>query len=67
MSFMSGDVAGVCAIPGIGVGDGADFSEASPLDFMPVMFGLVGGLCTRLSGVGVGPGIGICIDLGVAV
>jgi len=64
---MSGDVAGVCAIPGIGVGDGADFFEASPLDFMSVMSGLVVGLCTRLAGVGVGPGIGISIDVGVAV
>lgn len=59
MSFMSGDVVGVCAIPGIGVGvaDGTGFFEASPLDFMPVMSGFGVGLCTVLVGVGVGIGI----------
>ncbi|HEX3083294.1 MAG TPA: hypothetical protein VHP99_02125 [Pyrinomonadaceae bacterium] len=59
MSVMSGDVVGICAIPGIGVGvaDGADFFAASPLDFMPVMSGVGVGLCAIAPGVGVGIGI----------
>ena len=67
MPFMSGDVDGAGAIPGIGVGveAGAAFFDGSPLDFMPPVSGMAVGLGTAPLGVDVG--IGIFIGGGVSV